>query len=196
MDLDRLQTDVLEGLLSGNPAKAEATALRVYTADALFKHPLFLVEGHRDIAALWGWWNRMQSHMAPRPGLTQMWVDPKDTSAVVLDLTYEVAPFWAFGLFKHVARIVVMLHLVEMKPEEEEEGEGEKQLQPPPSSRRRLFLIRRQEDFVQDDSIVSAILPQPFAIPAVVLVRWVMRIWGWCICRIFAPLMVEVRAFI
>lgn len=53
MDLDRLHEDVLTGLLSGDPAKAEATALRLYTEDAVFKHPTFIVEGRWRIARLW-----------------------------------------------------------------------------------------------------------------------------------------------
>lgn len=192
MDLDRIQEDVLVGLLGGDPDKAEATALRVYSEDAIFKHPFFYAEGRRNIARLWGWWSRMQQYMAPRPGLMQLWIDPKDGPSVVMDLTYEVVPFWAFGPFRrrHVARIVVMLHLEELVEGEEEETT------PRATERRPLFKIRRQEDFIQDDSFVSALLPQPFAVPAVLLLRWLMRLWGWCICRILAPLMVEVRAFI
>lgn len=188
MDLESLQEDVLEGLLSGDPGKAEATALRIYTENAVFKRPFFLVTGRRHIATLWAWWCRMQQHMAPKPGLTQMWVGndgaggSEASISVVLDLTYEATPFhyYAFGKHKHVARIVSMLHLVKT---EQEQG-------------KRLYKIQRQEDFIQVDSLASAVLPQPFSRPIVLLTRLVMWLWGWLICHVFAPMMVEVRAFV
>jgi hypothetical protein len=182
MDVSRIQEDVLEGLLSGDPTKAEATAMRIYTEDAVFKHPLFLLKGRANIATLWAWWNNMQKHMAPKPGLTQLWISNEGYSSVVLDLTYEAVPFWSFFLQrKHVARIVVLLHLVELEC---------------PKGELPLYKIRRQEDFIQDDSAISALLPQPFGTPAVMLARGIMWLWGLCIIHIFSPLMVEVRAFL
>lgn len=199
MDLESLQEDVLEGLLSGDPRKAEATAMRIYSEDATFKHPFFLVTGRLRIATLWAWWSRMQSHMAPKPGLTQMWVDRSSSSSggsgaggydasVVLDLTYEATPFYyVLGKHKHVARIVVMLHLMEAERE---------QSRAVADPTKRCFKIKRQEDFLQVDSMASAALPQPFSHPLILLTRLVMALWGWLICYVFAPVMVEVRAFI
>lgn len=198
MDLESLQEHVLEGLLSGEPRKAEATALRLYSEDATFKHPFFLVTGRRRIATLLAWWSRMQSHMAPKPGLTQMWVDRSSSgggsgagacdASVVLDLTYEATPFYyVLGKHKHVVRIVVMLHLVEAEREQ-----GRAAADPT----KRVFKIKRQEDFLQVDSLASAALPQPLSHPLILLTRLVMALWGWLICYVFAPVMVEVRAFI
>lgn len=141
----------------------------------------------------------MNQHMAPSPGVTQLWMDPNakpESPSLVLDLTYEGMPLWTFGILrkKHVARIIVMLHLVQI---DGQEGEEEEKAPGGGTERRRpLFKIRRQEDFIQGGTLVSALLPRPLAIPARMLFRWALWLWGWCIVHVFAPLMVEVRAFV
>jgi len=100
------------------------------------------------------------------------------STSVVLDLTYQTAPFLpihSFFSLRHAARIVVMLHLVR--------GEDGK------------YRIVRQEDLIQVDSMLSALLPHFVSVPTVILTRKLMRVSGLFILYVLDALLVVLRSF-
>lgn len=191
LDKQEFNEKVLPGLLGGDPAKAEATVRKYFTKDAIFKHPFFMVSGKDEIAHLYSFWARANRSMVPYPGVTQMWVERPSSStstpsgvpmaetlstSVVLDSTYQTVPFLPIhSLFslRHVARIVVMLHLVR-----EEDGK---------------YRIVRQEDLIQVDSLLSALLPHFMSVPSVRLMRVFMRLSGLSILYVLDTFLVVLR---
>lgn len=182
LDLNFINTYVISGLVGGNPEKAEATVRRYFTKDAVFKHPFFMLEGHNDIASLYAWWANVNTEMIPYPGATRMWVQtPKhtisDSSSIslVLDMTYQTVPILNFFIFKmrHSARIIVVLDLQRRK-------DGK-------------YLIQRQEDLIQIETLLSALFPHMLAKSALIFTRLCLRAWGKFIVTFLAPLMAMVR---
>jgi hypothetical protein len=198
LDKREFNEKLLPGLLSGNPTKAEATVKEYFTSDAIFKHPFFMVSGKDEIAHLYSFWARANTSMVPHPGVTEMWVEAVSpftpsaslaqlpmaetetlSTSVVLDLTYQTVPFLPIhSLFslRHSARIVVMLHLVRG---EDEDGK---------------YRIVRQEDLIQVDSLLSALLPHFLSAPSMKLMRWFMRLSGLFILYVLDTFLVVLRS--
>ncbi len=191
LDIPTFNKVVLPALLGGNPQRAQAMARKVFTDDAIFKHPFCLMNGKEEIARLYAFWARAQSESAAYPGVTQLWIEPTYLpgpeslqapvavpvmTSVVLDVTYQTVPYLPFHSFfnlRHSARIVVMLHCVRG-------ADG-------------LHRIQRQEDLIQVDSLVSALFPHVLSLPLVDVTRMLMRLSALFILTFLDPALSIVR---
>ena len=111
-----------------------------------------------------------------------MWVDNKkgnDVESVVIDYTYATTPWLDIFRGQHVARIVVLLHLVKI-------GTSLKSGDP-------IYLVRRQEDLIQFETILAAFFPNAVGQFVVLGVRILTRIVALVTVYVMEPLTTLMR---
>ena len=73
MEISDIETKLLAGVLSADAEVAGATVDKYFTKDAIFKHPLCMIEGREGIRALYTLWSNMKHKMCPlNPGVRQV----------------------------------------------------------------------------------------------------------------------------